>query len=160
MIFRLFSSLFGRKTIVEPDNTVPLPEKMDDVYLLEDGTGIQPADLPSILDAFVVTVRIFEIMEGARRIDYGSFNHNLRLPELTEVLQLNEKIDQIENGLPSHLKRDYSGDANTPRDALFKLQAEAVMTRYTYTFFLPYHNRYAYATTPYAGSFTSCDLMY
>jgi hypothetical protein len=113
---------------------VPYPEKIDDEYLLEDGTGIQPAEMPSVLDAFIVTINIFEVMDGTRKIEYGSLNHSFRLPELTQILQLNERIDNIEHNLPSHLKRESSTRANTPRNRMLKLQAEAVMTRYTHNF--------------------------
>jgi hypothetical protein len=133
MVPRLSASLFGRKTILELDSTVPNPEKIDDKYLLETGTGLQPAEIPSILDAFIVTINIFEVMEGTRKIEYSSLDHSFRLPELTQILQLNERIDEIEYNLPSHLKRDNDdiSKTNTPRNRVFKLQAEAVMTRYT-----------------------------
>lgn len=117
------------------DTSSILPGSIDDKYLLEQGTGIQPEGLPSLLDAFVVTIKIFEVMEGIRKTDYVSFRHSFRLPELIEVLKLNEQIDQIENGLPSHLKRDNSANANTPRDQMLNFQAEAVMTRYVCMYF-------------------------
>ncbi len=75
-------------------------------------------------------------IEGARRINYGSFTNGLRLPELTEVLQLNERIDQIEKNLPFHLKCDNPAKGSTPRDRLLNLQAEAVITRYTFRLIL------------------------
>lgn len=115
--------------VADADNTAHLPEAIDDEYLSESGTGIQPAALPSILHAFIVTIKIFEVLAGARRINYGSFSHGLRLPELTEVLQLNGKIDQIEDNLPSHLRWDGHAKPYTPRDRVLKLQAEAIRTR-------------------------------
>ncbi|KAI8632439.1 putative transcriptional regulatory protein [Xylariaceae sp. FL1651] len=126
---RLISSIFGRKTMINTDSVVPLPAKIDDEYLREDGLGIQPADTPSILDAFIVSISIFEVIASAQKINYNSLTQGLRLPELTEVLQLNEKVDQIEKSLPSYLK--YSSDAKplTPRDQVLRLQAEGVMTR-------------------------------
>jgi hypothetical protein len=89
--------------------------------------------LPSILHAFIVTINIFEVMEGVRKINYGSFDHSFRLPELTQVLQLNERINEIEKSLPPHLKHDELDVGTSPRAQLLKLQAEAVMTRYACT---------------------------
>lgn len=117
--------------MVQTNNFVPLPSKIDDDYLLSDGTGTQPAGIPSLLDAFVVTIKIFEVIQGAHKINYASFTHGRRLSELTGILQLNEKIDQIEENLPKHLRHDQ--DFNKPssqRDRSLKLQAVAVMTRY------------------------------
>jgi hypothetical protein len=42
-----------------------------------------------------------------------SKGHGLGLPELTEILQLNEKIEQIENRVPPHLKRHNNGKRYT-----------------------------------------------
>jgi hypothetical protein len=38
---------------------------------LEDGTGIQPEEIASILDAFIVTINIFEVIKGGRETNYG-----------------------------------------------------------------------------------------
>jgi hypothetical protein len=116
--------------MLEPEGAVALPEKIDDEYLLEDGIGVQPAGIPSILEAFIVTANIFEVIEGARKTSYGSLKRSLNLPELTEVLQLNGKIDHIENTLPPHLQCVSDYEPKTARDVILKLQAEAVMTRY------------------------------
>ncbi len=118
------------------DYTVPHPRPIDDEYLLQIGTGVQPEETPSVLDAFIASVGIFEVIEGARKINYGFSTHSLRLPELTEVLQLNQKLDQIENELPAHLKRSIDGQAYTPRDGVLKLQVEAVKIRYICSFIL------------------------
>ncbi|KAI3323551.1 putative transcriptional regulatory protein [Xylariaceae sp. AK1471] len=126
---RLFSSIFGRKIMFKADNIVPLPAKVDDEYLREDGIGIQPTTSPPILDAFITTINIFEIIEHAQRIKYDSLTHGLRLPELTEVLQLNEKVDQIERNLPSYLRCSNEAKSLTPREQVLRLQADGVKAR-------------------------------
>ena len=108
---------------------IPLPQAIDDEYLRDTGTGVQPVEIHSVLDAFIVSVSILEVMDGAQEIHYDSINHNFRLPELVEVLRLNEKLDEIERKLPAHLKQNESKEASTPRDRVFKLQAEAVLAR-------------------------------
>ena len=125
--------------MIQTNNSMPLPSNIDDEYLLSDGTGMQPVGIPSLLDAFIVTIKVFEIIEGAHKINYASFTHSRRLSELTAILQLNEKIDQIEESLPKHLKHDqYLNQPFTQRDRLLKLQAVAVMTRYLFSSFTSY----------------------
>lgn len=112
-----------------PDITVPLPGLIDDEYLSMDSTGTQPVGLPSVIHAFIVTINIFEVLEGARKVNHGSFSHGLRLPELTEVLLLNERINRIEATLPSYLRWDNDSKPDTARGLVLKLQAEAILTR-------------------------------
>lgn len=129
--FRLISSMFGREPIIlDADKTVPLPAKIDDEYLLEDGTGVQPEGIPSILDAFVAAADIFEVVQNARKINYGSFKRETSLSELGEVLQLNEKLDQVEKSLPPHLRQDKDAKPNTARQQILELQTESVVTRF------------------------------
>jgi protein-arginine kinase activator protein McsA len=89
----------------------------------------QSSEAPSTLDAFIVSAKIFEVLDGSQKIDCNSINHTFGIPELAETLQLNEKLDEIENTLPTHLKQNNLKQANTARDRVFKLQAEAVMMR-------------------------------
>ncbi len=110
--------------------TVALPEVIDDEYLKEDGIGNQPVGCFSIQHAFVVTINVFNILEGALKLKHGPFSHVISLPELTEVLQLNEKINQIEAKLPPQLRWDDHAKMDTPRDLVLKLQSEAISTRY------------------------------
>jgi hypothetical protein len=126
---RLLSSLLGRKTTLKVDRKVPLPARVDDEYLCEDVAGIQPAHVHPIIDAFIVTANVFEITEHAQQINYSSLTQGLRLPELTEVLQLNEKVDQIEMRLPSYLKNIDVTKLCAPREQIFRLQADGVLIR-------------------------------
>lgn len=127
----MISSIFGREPIIlDTDKNVPLPAKIDDEYLLEDGTGVQPEGLPSILDAFIAAADIFEVVQSARKINYGSFKRETSLSELGEVLQLNEKLDQVEKSLPPHLRQDKHAKPNTARLEILELQTKSVMTRF------------------------------
>jgi hypothetical protein len=133
---RLASSLFGRKSLFRLGNRVPRPAKIDDEYLRQDSVGIQPVDVPSIMEAFVVSTDVFEIMDQAQKINYGSLTQAPnRLLELTEIYQLNEKINQIERNLPPCLRSDDStGDTSereplTMRQEILRLQAGIVKGR-------------------------------
>ncbi|KAK9788674.1 putative Zn(2)-C6 fungal-type domain-containing protein [Seiridium cardinale] len=82
-----------------------------------------------LLDAFVVTCKLFKVIDEAHTVDYGSSTQSYRLLELSEVLQLNEKIDRIEDNLPPHLRPGVNFELYIPRDEIFKLQADAIMIR-------------------------------
>ncbi|KAK9420155.1 putative Zn(2)-C6 fungal-type domain-containing protein [Seiridium unicorne] len=84
---------------------------------------------PGEVDAFVVTCKLFEVMVEAYTVDYGSSTQSYGLLELSEVLQLNEKIDKIEDSLPPHLRPDVNFELYIPRDEIFTLQADAIMIR-------------------------------
>lgn len=109
---------------------MPLPERIDDEYLREDDKGSQPVGVPSSIDSFIITVNIFDVIQGTGKPDFGSLSCGLRLSELTEVLELIEKLEQIENNLPDHLKRSEHSEPRNRREEMFRFQAVAVMTRY------------------------------
>lgn len=69
------------------------------------------------------------MLDGARTVDGESINIDFGLHELAETLQLNEKLDTIEQSLPHQLRHDLTREIVTPRDQMFKMQAEAVMVR-------------------------------
>jgi hypothetical protein len=128
----LISSIFGRKPIIDSDKTVPFPAKIDDEYLLEEGTGVQPEGIPSLLDAFIAAVDIFEIIQSARKINYDSFKRETSLYEIGEALQLNEQLEQVEKSLPPHLRQNNDANPSSARQQILELQAESVMTRFVF----------------------------
>jgi hypothetical protein len=130
---RLLSSLFGWRTLTQLDGKVPLPSAIDDEYLLEDGEGVQPPARPSLLDSFIATIKIFDVFHRAPAINDGYFARALCLPELAQVLQLNEELDQIDAGLPAHLRSDNPEKPSTRRGRALSLQAVAVKIRLTPT---------------------------
>ncbi|KAI0452044.1 putative transcriptional regulatory protein [Xylaria acuta] len=129
---RLYSSVFGLKTMVENHCAVPLPADIDDEYLKEEGTEIQPTGTPSIIEASLVTIEIFQVIEDARKLKYRSAEQDVDLYELTRVMQLNGQLGRIEGSLPAHLKAGIIEILSTPRDQVLRLQAEGVMTRILY----------------------------
>jgi hypothetical protein len=114
--------------IVVDEGTIALPESLDDAQLLEKDEERQPTEGPSVLEAFIVSVRIFQVLDKARNVNGEAINHSFGLPELAETLQLKEKLDAIERSLPDHLQLE-SMVADTPRGHMLRIQAEAVMLR-------------------------------
>jgi hypothetical protein len=122
--------VFGRRVTSFAEFSVPLPEEIDDEYLSENEVGFQPLDSPSVLRAFNVTINIFDIIEDARWIVLPK--EHVTLSELTTVLQLNERIDHIQETLPAHLKRSSTAGTGIhgTRNEIFALQSDAVIIRY------------------------------
>jgi hypothetical protein len=127
--FRIVCSLIGRRVTSFADYNVPLPEAIDDEYLLVNGMGSQPPGTSSITAAWIITNRLFAIIESARWVVVP--REHVSLAELTTILQLNETIDQIQESLPAHLQRSSRVSNGSPdRDNIFVLQSDAIMTRY------------------------------
>jgi hypothetical protein len=116
--------------MTEFDNPVPLPGSIDDEYLREDTVGSQPVGLASKLDALIVTIKIFQVIEKLLKIKYTSLGRGVCLPELAQILQLDGELDEIEESLPAFLKLDDEVSNDSPADHVLRLQAEGVSTRY------------------------------
>ncbi|CVL11162.1 related to transcription activator protein acu-15 [Fusarium proliferatum] len=129
---RLMSALFGWNSVLIHDNTCPLPQIIDDEYLLEEGEGCQPAATPSLLDALAVSMKIFDVVAGVREVIAASFSKALQMPELMKILQLNERLTEIEDNLPEHLKYKSGQAASSAREKVLHYQAEVVNLRLLY----------------------------
>ena len=127
---RLVCGLSGRRVTSFAEYNVPLPEAIDDEHLLLDGVGTQPSGASSITAAWIITIKLFAIIESARWVVVPS--EHVSLSDLTTVLQLNDKIDEIQESLPAHLQRSSRAPAGTngARDEIFMLQSDAIMARY------------------------------
>ncbi|KAF4423119.1 Zn(2)-C6 fungal-type DNA-binding domain [Fusarium acutatum] len=128
---RLMSALFGWNSVLIHDNTCPLPQMIDDEYLLEEGEGCQPAATPSLLSALEVSMKIFDVVAGAREVNAASFSRALQMPELIRILQLNERLTEIEDNLPEHLKYKNRQGASSARERVLHFQAEAPLRQVT-----------------------------
>lgn len=124
------SALFGWNSIPVHDNTCPLPQIIDDEYLLEEGEGCQPAATPSLLDALAVSMKIFDVVAGAREVNAASFSRALQMPELIRILQLNEHLTEIEESLPEHLTYKNWQEPSSAREKVLHYQAEVVNLRW------------------------------
>jgi hypothetical protein len=62
-------------------------------------------------------------------MNHDSFTQDLRPPELSQVLHLNGKADEIENSLPPHLRIGNDLSRYGSQGRALQLQAEIVLTR-------------------------------
>lgn len=127
-VSRLVCSINGRKPTTIGQHRVPLPETIDDEYLLEHGIGSQPSSIPSVHEAFNITACIFEIIDDAP--PNAATTEALRFPELTQALQLNEKVDKIQDTLPQHLRYGVAPTTGFPRSETFQIQSEMILIRH------------------------------
>ncbi|KAI6762400.1 hypothetical protein HG530_008380 [Fusarium avenaceum] len=104
---------------------------IDDAYVLEEGSGIQPPGRPCLLDALVIGVRSFSVVAEAREVNLTSFTGEAKMSELTNLIELDGKLNNIEADLPHHLKYD-SNVGDTPRDEVLRFQAEVTNLRIIY----------------------------
>ncbi|SCV36739.1 related to transcription activator protein acu-15 [Fusarium fujikuroi] len=127
---RVWHLCLTMQSVLIHDNTCPLPQMIDDEYLLEEGEGCQPAATPSLLDALAVSMKIFDVVAGVREVNAASFSKALQMPELMKILQLNERLTEIEDNLPEHLKYKSGQAASSAREKVLHYQAEVVNLRW------------------------------
>ncbi|KAL7928363.1 hypothetical protein V8C35DRAFT_326004 [Trichoderma chlorosporum] len=130
------SYTFGwSRTILGP-NLVPLPQIIDDEYLLEEGEGSQPADRPSRLEFFRHYRQMcdvpFEIAEnihmlGQSQSEYGS--KSLLTKYISELPKYCLQLDEFLDGLPEHLQEVNEHVV----DECFQIQGQILKTRSNYT---------------------------
>ncbi|RGP71713.1 hypothetical protein FLONG3_7017 [Fusarium longipes] len=128
---RLMSSLFGWNSVLIHDDTCPLPQMIDDEYLLEEGEGRQPTAKPSLLGALAVSMKIFTLVAEAREVNGASFSKALKMPELIRILQLHERLAEIEANLPEHLKYKKEQRPSSEREKVLHFQAEDTLCENT-----------------------------
>lgn len=54
-----------RNSVLQVENRLPFPEKINNEYLLEDGIGVRPEGIVLVLDACIATIKIFDILGTA-----------------------------------------------------------------------------------------------
>lgn len=124
---------------------VQIPSIIDDEYLLEEGAGFQPADIPSRMNLFVYSLQLFDIMEEILSTFYISSSGSHASKEqysdirnrknLGEVLEINARLDQFRDSIPEALKPEVvSVMRNEPRYNHIKLQSMVLYCRFVYSF--------------------------
>ncbi|KAF4958807.1 hypothetical protein FGADI_2151 [Fusarium gaditjirri] len=121
---------FKAKYLVHDNTTCQLPQMIDDEHLLDEGEGCQPAATPSLLSALAVSMKIFDVVAEAREVNSASFSRALQMPELIRILQVNERLTEIEANLPEHLKYNNGQRASSAREKVLHFQAEVVNLRW------------------------------
>lgn len=129
------SYTFGWPVATSKINHVPLPQAIDDEYLLVEGEGCQPANMPSRLEFFRIYLQLSEVPReitdsmhalGQNSIEQGSTTSLTQyVSELPKYcLQLDEMLDN----LPSQLQ-----EANRPVvEECFRVQSLVISIRSVY----------------------------
>ncbi|KAL7815244.1 hypothetical protein V8C26DRAFT_421186 [Trichoderma gracile] len=131
---KIASFTFGWNA-VGVSNTVPIPQPIDDEYLVEVGEGSQPPDRPSMLDFFRYYRRLSdvpkEIADNLHLIfqslaEQGSTS--LLTTYISEIPKYCEKLNELLVNLPGHLQ-----EANAHAvDECFQIQGQLMRTRTLY----------------------------
>lgn len=95
---------------------VPLPQLIDDEFLLVDGEGRQPAGMTSYLELFVASVKLFDVIGDVVATCYGQKQSPedasvgsqwWRLHRLDDILKLDNTLNDFWAALPAHLRTPY-----------------------------------------------------
>lgn len=104
---------FGRPAMIPPQSEVPLPLDIDDEYLLAEGGGTQPLEVPSKLGMFVYSIRLYDILGDILSTVYTSgvsspvpsvdIKQRMTQSYIHHMIHLNRKLDDFTESLPRHL---------------------------------------------------------
>jgi len=105
---------YGRPTVTSGPSDVLLPLIIDDEYLLQDGEGIQPPEIPSRMNLFVYTIQLFDIMDDILNTFYshhgdafldGRWQLDLEISEaLTDVFRIDARMNEWKESIPDFLQ--------------------------------------------------------
>jgi hypothetical protein len=113
--FSISSAVFGRLSLIPGESNVPKPLAIDDKYLESQGnhTGSQPYGIPSALSCFVCCTELFQALRDAVELcantaDPSKYSSESALvfSRLTQMLDLNNRLNDFEKSLPPYLKSD------------------------------------------------------
>ncbi|KAL7920774.1 fungal-specific transcription factor domain-containing protein [Trichoderma austrokoningii] len=129
------SYTFGWPIAMGRTNSVPLPQAIDDEYLLEEGEGYQPAHKPSRLEFFRNYLQLSEVPReitdsmhalGQNSIEQGSTTSLTQY--VSEMPKYCLQLDEMLGNLPSQLQ-----EANQPVvEECFRVQSLVLSIRSTY----------------------------
>ena len=128
---RVTANTFGRSFFLPQTEIVSLPSKIDDEYLSatqEDGK--QPAHKPSFLEAFNLSLQVFNIgytaqlLQEERVLQGSKANSSIALGA---TVSASSDLDVFIRDLPPHLK---SGNSKT--EPVFELQSNVLSARVMY----------------------------
>lgn len=99
---RLLAMTFGRPSMIDKSNAVPIPAMIDDDYLSDRGEAVQPPGIHSRLGLFVSSCKLFEILEEILELFYrdtgphkpGNGVNNVA-ETVTPVLDFNRRLDSF-----------------------------------------------------------------
>jgi hypothetical protein len=131
---------FGRPTMISKQWNVQAPAMIDDEYLLMDGEGFQPTDVPSRMGLFVYSSKLFEILDEILSTFYtedvvkwsskqdDSETRSQRM--LMDVLGFNRRLDKFIASIPKYLQPTVaSHPPNQQKENYIKIQEKVLYCR-------------------------------
>ncbi len=134
-ILSIVAYSFGRQPMLSATaHAVPRPAEIDDEYLSETGEGAQPDGIPSIIAAFIHTLRLINIRRNAEPVLHTITHGGADLVNrnLGALVEINTTLDELVQQLPDFLRKsDLPSDgprgvAETPGTACFQMQSDAL----------------------------------
>ncbi|KAJ9616544.1 hypothetical protein H2200_000263 [Cladophialophora chaetospira] len=111
---RLLALVFNRPVMIQATSESPLPQAIDDEYLLETTEGTQPASQESRMNLFIFSIKLWNILHDILSTFYsGSRNscfvdevevHGWSTTWLYDLLKLDNALDDLQSSLPESLK--------------------------------------------------------
>lgn len=122
--------------MISYQSRVPLPQMIDDEYLLEDGEGSQPSHVNPQLGSFVYSSKLFDILNDILVSFYVKTNtvflrsetRSWSCEELDAVLRLNMALNEFQDSLPSYLTVPQKSE--TTKDSKVDIGAKILYSRY------------------------------
>lgn len=114
---------------------VPMPQMIDDEYLLEDGEGSQPPHISPQLGTFVYSNKLFDILNDILAAFYVKRKHELpqsdarswSCDELNTVLRFNKELNEFRASIPGWLAVPQQSESI--RDPKIELGAKILYSR-------------------------------
>jgi hypothetical protein len=135
-VSRLSATTFGRPVLHCKPHAIPLPEPIDDEYLSEVNEGCQPENIPSRIDFFIHSIRLFEVLDETLSRFYsngyqrpGQDRTSTSFQYLEDIPRLCSKLDIVVAGLPAHLVLDGTMEAANESTSCFRMQAMVLKSR-------------------------------
>ena len=125
--------------MVDRTYNVPLPSMIDDEYLSTTKEGEQPPHKPSRLGAFVFSCKLFELLDevlnflSAPALQSATLTRgsNQSSEVLSQVLDLNRRLDHFSESVPQHLRKlDVTSPYTTQNEDHTHLQQRVLHCRY------------------------------
>jgi hypothetical protein len=127
---------FGRPAMLNRSYNTVVPSLIDDVYLREEGEGVQPQHMPSRMGLFVFSCRLFEILDDILSSFYAGDPSTHPISEsrlqnmVLEVLSFNRRLDSFFTSTPDYLKTTRSSQVViSERNSYINLQQQVLYCR-------------------------------
>ena len=129
--------------MIQATRESPLPQAIDDEYLLVNAEGCQPVGLEPRMNLFIYSIKLWNILHDVLSTFYsGSRNscfidkvevHGWSPSWLNDLLRLDEALDGLQTSLPGNLKLAKLEGTTSQVDDWVRLQIYVFQSRYGVT---------------------------